>query len=97
MTGLDKDMVVGGFQLLVPKVEFDSDIAEAGGSDGGYAGNVAAIPSLFAVKKLGDRWRVGFSVTAPMGGAMNFGDDFVGRYGAQRVELTGAGLSTSLG
>ena len=97
MTGLKQDMVVGGFQLVVPKIEFDPDIAEAGGSDGGNAGNVAAIPSLFAVKTLNNRWRAGFSVTAPLGGGMNYGDDFVGRYGAQKVELAGMALSPSLG
>lgn len=97
MTGLKQDMVVGGFQLVVPKIEFDPEISEAGGSDGGNAGNVAAIPSLFAVKKLNDRWRAGFSVTAPLGGGMNYGDDFVGRYGAQKVELAGMALSPSLG
>lgn len=97
MTGVDHDVIVGGFQLVLPKIEFDPDIAEAGGSDGGNAGNIAAIPSFFAVKKLNDRWRAGFSVTAPLGGGMNYGDNFVGRYGAQRVELQGAALSPSLG
>ena len=97
MTGLERDMVVGGFQLVIPKIEFDSDIAEAGGSDGGNAGNLAAIPSLFAVKKLNERTRLGFSVTAPLGGGMNYGDDFVGRYGAQKVLLSGIALSPSVG
>lgn len=44
MTGLKQDTVVGGFQLLVPKIKFDSDVAEAGGSDGGNAGNAAVFP-----------------------------------------------------
>jgi len=97
MTGLNRDTVLAGFQLLMPKIEFDSDVAEAGGSDGGNAGNAAGIPSLFAVKKLNERWRAGFSVTAPLGGGMNYGDDFVGRYGAQKVVLTGVALSPSVG
>jgi long-chain fatty acid transport protein len=97
MTGLDKDTIVAGFQVVIPKMEFDPSIAEAGGSDGGNAGNAAAIPSFFAVKKLNERTRLGFSVTAPLGGGMNYGDDFVGRYGAQKVVLTGLALSPSLG
>ena len=97
MTGMEQDSVLGGFQLVIPKINFDPDIAEAGGSDGGNAGNVAAIPSLFAVKKLNERTRLGFSITAPLGGGMNFGDDFVGRYGAQKVELSGVALSPSVG
>ena len=96
MTGLQRDEVLAGFQLLAPKIEFDPSIAEGGGKDGGNAGNIAAIPSFFMVKKLSDRFRVGFSVVAPQGGAMNYGDDFVGRYAAQRVELSAIGGSPSI-
>lgn len=96
MTGLEQDSIVGGMQVLIPDIKFDSSIAEAGGKDGGNAGNVAAIPSFFAVKVLNDRTRIGFSITGPPGGGMNYGDDFVGRYGAQKVVLTGIALSPSL-
>jgi len=96
MTGLKEDAIVGGMQVLIPDIKFDSSIAEAGGKDGGNAGNVAAIPSFFAVKMLNDRTRIGFSITGPLGGGMNYGDDFVGRYGAQKIELTGLALSPSM-
>ena len=96
MTGLKQDTILGGMQLLIPDIKFDSSIAEAGGKDGGNAGNVAAIPSFFAVKMLDDRTRIGFSITGPLGGGMNYGDDFVGRYGAQKIELTGLAVSPSL-
>ena len=97
MTGIQKDNMVVGAQVLVPDMQFDSSIAEAGGSDGGNAGNVAAIPSFFAVKALSENTRIGFSITGPLGGGMNYGDDFVGRYAAQKVVLTGIALSPSLG
>jgi long-chain fatty acid transport protein len=71
-------------------------VAEAGGSDGGNAGNIAAIPSFFMVKKLSDRVRMGFSLVAPQGGAMNYGDNFVGRYGATKVSLAAIGGSPSI-
>jgi len=96
MTGVQQDQIMAGMQLLIPKIEFDSDIAEAGGSEGGNAGNIAAIPSFFMVRKLSDRVRLGFSLVAPQGGAMNFGDDFVGRYGASKVALAAIGGSPSL-
>ncbi len=96
MTGLQQDEVLAGLQVLVPKIEFDSSVAEAGGSDGGNAGNVAAIPAFFMVKKLSDRVRLGFSVVAPQGGAMSYGDDFVGRYGATKVALAAIGGSPSV-
>ncbi len=96
MTGLEQDEMLAGMQLVVPKIEFDSSVAEAGGSDGGNAGNIAAIPSFFMVKKLNDRVRLGFSLVAPQGGAMNYSDNFVGRYGATKVSLAAIGGSPSI-
>jgi len=83
-------------QLLAPKIEFDSSVAEAGGSDGGNAGNVASIPAFFMVKKVSDRIRLGFSLVAPQGGAMNYSNNFVGRYGATKVALSALGGSPSI-
>lgn len=95
MTGLDSDQMMAGFQVVTPVVEFDSSRADAGGNDGHNAGNVAAIPSFFYVKKTGERSRLGFSVVAPMGGGVNYGDDFVGRYGTTKAVLQAVALSPS--
>ncbi|MGI9289803.1 MAG: OmpP1/FadL family transporter, partial [Gammaproteobacteria bacterium] len=98
MVDLEEDSVgVAGLTLLVPKMEFDSSVAEAGGSDGGNAGEIAAIPSGLLVKRLSDKTSVGLAITAPLGGAMDYGEDFVGRYGAQKVSLQGLGISPSVG
>ena len=97
MTGIDKDVAVAGFQVVIPNMKFDSGRADAGGKDGGNAGNTAYIPSGFIVKKLNDRWRAGISITAPQGGGVNYGDDFVGRYATYKAELAAVALSPSLG
>jgi long-chain fatty acid transport protein len=97
MTGLEQDQVFAGFQAVIPKVEFDSSTATAGGSDGGNAGNTAFIPSLFYVNKLNDRTRLGISLVAPQGGGVNYGDDFVGRYQTSKAELAAVGISPSVG
>ena len=95
MTGVKQDAVLGGIQALAPAIRFDSDIAESGGSDGGNAGNLAAIPSFFLVKKLPSDISVGFALTAPLGGGVDYGSDFVGRYQAHKSILTGLGVTTS--
>ena len=46
MTGLQQDTILGGVQLILPKIEFDSSVATSGGSDGGNAGDNAAVPSF---------------------------------------------------
>ena len=98
MVELKEDTVgVTGLTLLYPEMKFDSSVAEAGGSDGGNAGEAAIIPSQFMVKKLSDRTSVGIAITAPLGGAMDYGDNFVGRYGAQMIALQGLGISPSVG
>ena len=62
MTGIKEDVLLSGLQLVIPQIRFDPDIAEAGGSDGGNAGSVAAIPSLFVVKKLPNDFSAGIAI-----------------------------------
>lgn len=98
MTALNDEYTLGtGVQVLFPKMEFNSSIAEAGGSDGGNAGEVAPIPSFFLVKKISDKTRLGVSLVGSQGGGMDYGDDFVGRYQVTEALLGGMSLSTSLG
>ena len=96
MTGIDGGQVIGGSQVVVPTIRFDSEIATAGGSDGGNAASIVAIPSLFAVKALNEDWRVGLGISAPLGGGVNYHKDFVGRYQAQKSELAVIGISPAV-
>ena len=96
MTGIQADSMMAGIQVAVPVVEFDSSVATAGGKDGGNAGKVAPIPGTYLVKVLSDDWRLGFSISGPLGGGVDYGKDFVGRYQATKSELAGVGLSPSL-
>jgi long-chain fatty acid transport protein len=97
MTGLYRDQVLFGNQVLIPWQEFDSSIAEAGGNDGGNAGVLAVVPGFYGVKTLGDKFRLGFSVSGPVGGGFDFRDNFVGRYQAYKSSINGLAVSPSLG
>jgi long-chain fatty acid transport protein len=104
MTGLDHSQFMSGMQMLVPQVKFESSFAGKGGRNGGNAGSIAMIPSSFYVRKVSDKLRLGFSITAPLGGGLDYNDDFsnsnddfVGRYGATKALLAGIALSPSLG
>ena len=98
MTGLDSSEMLGGLQIVAPKVEFDSSKASTGnGGDGGNAGNAVVIPSFFYVNAVTDRLRVGISSAGLMGGGVDYGDGFTGRYSTSMVELGAVGISPALG
>lgn len=96
MTGVKQDAAVVGMQLIVPKVEFDSSVATGGGDDGHNAGVFSVVPSHFLVKTLSDNVKLGFSIAGTMGGGLDYGKNFVGRYAAYRAVLAGVALSPSI-
>ena len=96
MTYIKEDLTRVGGQILYPVNRFDSDVATGGGSDGGDSGIVGAAPGLSAVKVLNDDWRVGLGITAALGGGLDYGDDFVGRYQATKSVLQGLSVVGSV-
>jgi long-chain fatty acid transport protein len=96
MVYLDQDAIIVGTQVIAPKIEFDPDIGTAGGDDGGNAGNTAVIPSAFYVQKYSDKISLGLSVAATMGGGVDYGSDFVGRYSTVKAELGAIAMAPSI-
>jgi long-chain fatty acid transport protein len=95
MTGISEDSILGGVTVLGARVEFDSSTATGGGSDGGNAADSVVIPSIFYTRVLSEKSRFGLSVVAPIGGGVDYGDDFVGRYVVQNVELAALAITPS--
>ena len=106
MTGVDAQHLMSGFQLLLPSVKFDAQsvqntavlpnrLGPVRGGNGGNAGDVVSVPSFFYVRPLSDRARFGFSTVAPLGGGVDYGKDFVGRYAVRDVQLAGIGFTPS--
>ncbi len=95
MAFLQQDELFAGVQLVLPGVEFDSSLATGGGSDGGNAGMATAVPSVFYVHRYSDQLSFGLSMAGTMGGGVDYGRDFVGRYSTVRAELGAVGLSPS--
>jgi long-chain fatty acid transport protein len=87
LTSVEDGVMTAGLQIVSTTMEFDPTIATAGGDDGGNAGDVAAIPSFFYHHQLSEKWHYGFGISALQGGGIDYGDDFVGRYGATEVTL----------
>jgi len=107
MTGIDQQHILSGFQLIVPSIKFNaksvqndavlpSRLGPVRGDNGGNGAEIAPVPSFFYVRPLSERLRFGFSSTAPLGGGMDYGKDFVGRYAIRDVTLAGVALTPSL-
>jgi long-chain fatty acid transport protein len=92
----DKMMMVGG-QIMAAHMSFDSKIATAGGSDGGNAAETAVAPGFSYAHRLDEKNSVGLGLSAVLGGGVDYGDDFVGRYQTTKAILSGAGLTASYG
>jgi long-chain fatty acid transport protein len=95
MTGMTEDSILTGMVVAVSNMEFNPTVAERDGSDGGNAADVGVIPSIFYTKVLSERSRFGFSIAAPFGGGVDYGDDFVGRYAVQNVTLESLAFTPS--
>ena len=96
MVFLQKDQVFAGMQVVAPSMEFDSSVATAGGGDGGNAGEAVLVPSLFYVHRYSDEVSFGISLAGTMGGGVDYGKNFVGRYSTISAELGAIGLSPSV-
>jgi len=96
MAFLQQDQFFAGAQVIAPSMRFDSSVATAGGGDGGNAGNTVLVPSMFYVHRYTDQLSFGLSLAATMGGGVDYGKNFVGRYATISAELSAIGLSPSV-
>ena len=93
MSYLVKDEYAAYVDLVDISVRFrnrgstDSSGAPLSGGNGLDAGGGAVIPNLYAVLKLDDDWRLGFSVNSPFGLGADYGDHWAGRYYTTRASL----------
>ncbi len=80
-------MATGG--IISSEVEFDVERGSAlnGTGDGGDAGSVAPAASLFYARPIDDRWHFGTNFYALSGAALDYDDDWVGRYQATEVNI----------
>jgi len=66
------------------------------GSNGGDIADLAVLPNFFITHEVSDSIDVGFGIHAPYGLAADYDDDFVGRYFADKTELTAISFTPSI-
>jgi len=83
---------------VLTQIEFDLDQGSLinGNDDGGSAGGLGPLGSVYYVHPVDDKWTLGASAIALTGSALDYDDDWVGRFQAQDVSILVAGLVPSV-
>ena len=92
MTQLPGLQIQLGGSIVVPNYTFSGSAVSAfgrpiSGVDGQNGGNAALVPHGFITYKVTPELSVGLALTAPFGLATTYGNNFVGRYQADKTDL----------
>jgi len=108
MTQLDGTVLQGGIDFIIPGIHIDNTGSTAitpgtGGQalpyagSNGKAGEITPVPNIYFAKQLNnDKLWFGFALTAPFGLALDYGEDWYGRYDSINSELTTINLAPSV-
>jgi long-chain fatty acid transport protein len=97
MSYLPGTQIVGGLQLLHSNLEFTQDSnSNVPGRDSGTLMEWAPGGSLFVSHELDENWHVGFASYGDFGLAIDYENDWSGRYFTQNDELLGLTLQPSV-
>jgi long-subunit fatty acid transport protein len=96
MTSLDRSQLLAGTELIVGDVHFNrgGDTTVAGGNGGNASGTVPGI-SFYYAHSVTPKIKLGFWSGSYFGGALEYEDNWSGRYYVQKVQLLtlGAGIN----
>ncbi len=93
MSYLDGMQIGAGAQLLFGDISFDRDAATtATGSNGDNALSPTPGASFFISNQLDDHWHIGFGFYGDFGLALDYGDDWAGRYQVQNASIVGISM-----
>ncbi|PWK45473.1 long-chain fatty acid transport protein [Pseudomonas sp. OV226] len=97
MSYLPGTQITAGLQVLYGDLSFDRDSGtNVSGSNSGNALDPIPGASFFVTHELDDHWSVGFGQYGDFGLALNYDNDWSGRYFAQNVSLLGLSLVPSV-
>lgn len=96
MARLESSALMAGAGFGLTEVKFDPDRSTIQGNDGGDAGTLAPLATLSGVLKLDEKWALGLSAGGITGAALQYDDDWVGRFQVTDVSLLVAGITPSV-
>jgi long-chain fatty acid transport protein len=103
MTRLSGSQWLVATQFFMPTINFQNGTASKdatgvpiSGGNGGNAGVFVMLPSLYYVKSLSEQWSLGFGINSPFGLAIDYNNDWVGRYQVTKAEIKTINLNPSI-
>ena len=97
MTRLDRSQMAGGFLGFYPVTKFKVQETNVSGGGVGNAGNFAPSATLYYVHSLKPDLKLGLGLGSYMGAGLDYGDNWSGRYYAEKVTLTTAAINPTVG
>lgn len=97
MTRLDRSQMEGGILGIYPDSRFNVKNATFGGNDGGNAGYLSLVPTLYYVHSVSPDFKLGLGVGSYFGLGLNYSNEWAGKYYVQRASFTTAAINPTAG
>jgi long-chain fatty acid transport protein len=97
MTRLDRSQMEGGLLGIYPVTKFKINEATFGGGEGGNAGNFTPSGTFYYVHSLTQDLKLGLGLVSYLGAALDYGDNWAGRYYAEEVSFLTLSINPSVG
>jgi long-subunit fatty acid transport protein len=97
MTRLDRSQMAGGLLGFFPDTKFKVQETSETGGGVGNAGEIAPAATFYYVHSLKPDLKLGLGFGSYMGAGLDYGDNWAGRYYAEKVKLTTVAVNPTVG
>jgi len=97
MTRLERSQMQGGLLGFFPDTKFKVQETDVSGGGVGNAGEIAPAATFYYVHSLKPNLKLGLGFGSFMGAGLDYGDNWAGRYYAEKVKLTTAAINPTVG
>jgi long-chain fatty acid transport protein len=97
MTRLDRSQMAGGLLGFFPDTKFKVQETSETGGGVGNAGEIAPAATFYYVHSLKPDLKLGLGFGSYMGAGLDYGDNWAGRYYAEKVKITTVAVNPTVG